>query len=120
MDYKHCCVVDRNHFFVSYVQVMLEPDESGAIVARPEGHSLRDGERLADVGFPYGLVRPILHGSEWREAASPEEIEAAKPEPEKPVQPSEIAVLKAQVQALSDRADFNEDCLAEMAGAVYA
>ena len=30
------------------------------------------------------------------------------------------ALLSAQVQAVSDRGDFVEDCLAEMAGVVYA
>lgn len=32
----------------------------------------------------------------------------------------EIPLLKAQVQALSDRGEFVEDCIAEMATVVYA
>lgn len=39
--------------------------------------------------------------------------------PETPEQ-AEIRLLKAQKQALSDRADFLEDCVAEMAQIVYA
>lgn len=31
----------------------------------------------------------------------------------------ELPVMKAQIQALSDRNDFVEDCIAEMAAAVY-
>ena len=32
----------------------------------------------------------------------------------------ELPVLKAQIQAISDRNDFIEDCMAEMAAVVYA
>ena len=32
----------------------------------------------------------------------------------------ELPVMKAQIQALSDRNDFVEDCIAEMAAVVYA
>ena len=32
----------------------------------------------------------------------------------------EITLLRAQVQALTDRGEFLEDCIAEMAGIVYA
>ena len=31
----------------------------------------------------------------------------------------DIALLKAQLKALTDRSDFIEDCIAEMAGVVY-
>mgnify|MGYP004508107713 CR=1 FL=1 len=45
-------------------------------------------------------------------------------EPETPVTiedlQAENKLLKAQVQAQTDRADFIEDCIAEMAGVVYA
>lgn len=33
---------------------------------------------------------------------------------------SEKLLLSAQIQALSDRNDFLEDCIAEMAGTIYA
>ena len=45
-------------------------------------------------------------------------------EPEEPVTldslKAENKLLKAQIQAQADRADFVEDCIAEMAGVVYA
>ncbi len=56
---------------------------------------------------------------------SEEEIEADKPEPPKP-QPTindlikENELLKAQIQAQSDRNDFMEDCIAEMAMQIYS
>ena len=54
-----------------------------------------------------------------------EEIEADKPKPSKP-QPTitdlmkENELLKAQIKAQSDRNDFMEDCIAEMAMQVYS
>lgn len=45
-------------------------------------------------------------------------------EPEKPVTVEDLQaenkLLKAQVQAQTERSDFIEDCIAEMAGVVYA
>ena len=55
---------------------------------------------------------------------SEEEIEADKPEPSAP-QPTindlikENELLKAQIQAQSDRNDFMEDCIAEMVMQIY-
>lgn len=44
----------------------------------------------------------------------------ARPAPEPTAEEKERTLLKAQIQALSDRNDFLEDCVAEMAGIVYA
>lgn len=44
----------------------------------------------------------------------------ARPAPEPTAEEKERTLLKAQIQALSDRNDFLEDCMAEMAGIVYA
>lgn len=44
----------------------------------------------------------------------------ARPVPEPTAEEKERTLLKAQIQALSDRNDFVEDCMAEMAGIVYA
>lgn len=44
----------------------------------------------------------------------------ARPAPEPTAGEKERTLLKAQIQALSDRNDFLEDCMAEMAGIVYA
>ena len=45
---------------------------------------------------------------------------AARPAPEPTEDEKERTLLRAQIQALSDRNDFREDCVAEMAGIVYA
>lgn len=44
----------------------------------------------------------------------------ARPALEPTAEEKERTLLKAQIQALSDRNDFVEDCMAEMAGIVYA
>lgn len=44
----------------------------------------------------------------------------ARPAPEPTAEEKERTLLKAQIQALGDRNDFVEDCMAEMAGIVYA
>lgn len=44
----------------------------------------------------------------------------ALPAPEPTAEEKERTLLKAQIQALGDRNDFLEDCVAEMAGIVYA
>ena len=44
----------------------------------------------------------------------------ARPAPEPTAEEKERTLLTAQIQALSDRNDFVEDCVAEMAGIVYA
>ena len=41
------------------------------------------------------------------------------PLPEEPQPVDEVTLLRAQVQALSDRNEFMEDCIAEMAMMVY-
>lgn len=58
----------------------------------------------------------------WRER-TPEEMDAdyVEPQPVKTVDElaAENELLRAQIQALSDRGEFIEDCIAEMAMQVY-
>lgn len=72
-------------------------------------------------GIP--LYAYVPDGSpEWRERTQ-EEMDAdyVPPEPVKTVDElaAENELLRAQVQALSDRGEFIEDCIAEMAMQVY-
>lgn len=59
-----------------------------------------------------------------QEALDAYEKEHPEVEPEKPVTVEDLQaenkLLKAQVQAQTERSDFIEDCIAEMAGVVYA
>ena len=105
----------------------------------PQFYTLKEGETTIPHEYAYqahdrqnvgdtGFVKKRWTGSEWVEGATPEEIAAweAKhpvPPPRAPTALEELQadtkIIKAQVQAQSDRADFVEDCIAEMAGQVY-
>lgn len=69
-----------------------------------------DSQYIAEP-VPPGLFWPKWTGTEWVEGGE-------APEPQ-PVAPSEVEILRAQVRASDDRADFLEECLVEMAQLVY-
>lgn len=139
---KHCSVVDAEGRHVTYVLVKIrdKPLEDGTTeqVEEIQNYTLKDGEQLIDAQPPVmrthagstGFVSPIWDGSQWAETAAADEIaawEQAHPAPEvKPVPKSnaeleqENKLLKAQLNAATERSDFIEDCIAEMAMQVYA
>lgn len=58
----------------------------------------------------------------WKPSTEHDNLFVPTDEPKRPTVESlqaENKLLKAQLQAQSDRADFIEDCIAEMAMAVY-
>lgn len=138
---KHCSVIDAEGRHVTYVLVKIrdKPLEDGSTerVEEVQNYTLKDGEQLVDTQPPVmrqhagstGFIAPIWDGSQWAETAAADEIaawEKAHPAPEiKPAPMSnaeleaENKLLKAQIAAQSDRADFVEDCIAEMAMQVY-
>lgn len=68
-----------------------------------------------------GAVTAVAVDQEALDAYNAEHPEV---EPEKPVTVEDLQaenkLLRAQVQAQTERSDFIEDCIAEMAGVVYA
>lgn len=138
---KHCSVVDAEGRRVTYVLVKIrdKPLEDGGTerVEEVQNYTLKDGEQLVDASPPVmrqhagstGFISPIWDGSQWAETAAADEIaawEQAHPAPEIKPAPmtnaeleAENKLLKAQIAAQSDRADFVEDCIAEMAMQVY-
>lgn len=138
---KHCSVVDAEGSHVTYVLVKIrdKPLEDGGTeqIEVVQNYTLKDGEQLVDAQPPVmrqhagstGFISPVWDGSQWAETATADEIaawEQAHPAPEvKPAPMSnaeleaENKLLKAQIAAQSDRADFVEDCIAEMAMQVY-
>lgn len=140
-DEKHCSVVDAEGRHVTYVLVKIrdKPLEDGGTeqIEEVQNYTLKDGEQLIDAKPPImrqhagsvGYIAPVWGGSDWQETAAADEIaawEQAHPAPEiKPAPMSnaeleaENKLLKAQIAAQSDRADFVEDCIAEMAMQVY-
>ena len=138
---KHCSVIDAEGRHVTYVLVKIrdKPLEDGGTeqIEEVQNYTLEDGEQLIDAKPPImrqhagsvGYIAPVWGGSDWQETAAADEIaawEQAHPAPEiKPAPMSnaeleaENKLLKAQIAAQSDRADFVEDCIAEMAMQVY-
>ena len=141
---KHCSVIDAEGRHVTYVLVKIrdKPLEDGGTerVEEVQNYTLKDGEQLVDTQPPVmrqhagstGFLSPVWGGSDcsqWAETAAADEIaawEQAHPAPEVAPAPksnaeleAENKLLKAQIAAQSDRADFVEDCIAEMAMQVY-
>ena len=139
---KHCSIIDAEGRHVTYVLVKIrdKPLEDGGTEQNEEvqNYTLKAGEQLVDAQPPVmrthagstGFLSPVWGGSDWQETATADEIaawEQAHPAPEVVPSPksnaeleAENKLLKAQIAAQSDRADFVEDCIAEMAMQVYA
>lgn len=139
---KHCSVIDAEGKHVTYVLVKIrdKPLEDGGTerVEEVQNYTLKNGEQLVDAQPPVmrqhagstGFVSPIWDGSQWSETAAADEIAAWEQEhlaPEVVPTPKtnaeleqENKLLKAQLNAATERSDFIEDCIAEMAMQVYA
>lgn len=79
---------------------------------------------LVSTPVPEGLYKPKWTGAEWIEGAT-EEYKTSVDNPIR--EPTELellkqenTLLKAQIQAASDRSDFHEELIAEMAMLVYS
>ena len=138
---KHCSVIDAEGRHVTYVLVKIrdKPLEDGGTeqVEEVQNYTLKVGEQLVDAQPPVmrqhagsvGYIAPVWGGSDWQEIATADEIAAwEKEHPAPEIKPApmtnaeleaENKLLKAQIAAQSDRADFVEDCIAEMAMQVY-
>ena len=141
MKERHCCVIDAAKKYTTFVlvQTVERPQKDGSTAEVEEilHYKLKDGEQLVDAQPPVvrqhagstGFLSPIWDGSDWRETAAADEIAAwEKEHPAPEVKPTPMSnaeleaenkLLKAQIAAQSDRADFVEDCIAEMAMQVY-
>ena len=85
-------------------------------------------ETMETPNFPFGTVTAeeingVMTVTDWTPGTMPE----PEPAPEPPTTEerlnsleSDNKLLKQQLQAASDQNDFLEDCIAEMAGIVYA
>ena len=138
---KHCSVIDAEGKHVTYVLVKIrdKPLEDGVTeqVEEVQNYTLKDGEQLVDASPPVmrqhagstGFISPVWDGNQWAETATADKITAWEQEhPAPEVKPAPMSnaeleqenkLLKAQIAAQSDRADFVEDCIAEMAMQVY-
>lgn len=115
MNYKHCCVVDANQNYKTFVLVKREPDPvTGQAREAVQHYILEEGESLIDTTPPTlrphagaaGLIRPRWSGEEWMEAATKKEIaawEAENPDPNaktlEELQAAKLAELSAACNA---------------------
>lgn len=76
-----------------------------------------------------GIRTGMLYDADTQTFSEPAPLEPEPAEPSEPAEPepgeleilqAENKTLKAQVNALSEQQAFYEDCIAEMAGVVYA
>ncbi len=71
-----------------------------------------------------GFYKPKWNGVGWVEGLTQSEIDAIRSQPtdktEMEILKEENTLLKAQIQAASDRSDFHEELIAEMAMLVYS
>ena len=140
--YKYATVVNLNGEYQTRVLILsIEDTDTGVVSEQIQHYELKDGETLIEaqppVMRPYaaadGFITPRwnFESSIWEEAATEAEIsdwETEHPEPERFITPEEKIsslkqenkMLRAQLQAATDRQDFIEDCIAEMAMQVYA
>lgn len=142
MNEKYRCVIDAAGKYVTFVLVQTRevPQQDGSTAKTDEilYYHLKDGESLVDTMPPVqrqhagqtGFLSPVWDGAAWSETATADEIaawEQEHPAPEVPAAPKsnteleqENKLLKAQLTAQTERSDFIEDCIAEMAMQVYA
>ena len=124
MTYKHCCVVDKQGYYVDFVLVHLEEDQEGSIVERVDTHIMADGEKLLDAELPAGqFARPRWMNGRWTEGGTEEEIaawEATKPVPEDP-QPSQLELLAVELSmAMAAMQQQTDMAIAELTIAMAA
>lgn len=84
MKYKHCCVVDADGAYKTFVLVLLEQGEDGETVERVQHYKLAEGEQLIDAHPPAvrpyagaaGFVKPRWDddSAAWVEGATVEEL----------------------------------------------
>lgn len=115
MNYKHCCVVDADGAYKTFVLVLLEQGEDGETTETVQGYTLAEGERLLDVHPPIikdhvgspGFVCPRWDedAETWCEGATAEELAAWEAEHPDPVSLEEKRAAKhAEISAASEAA----------------
>ena len=94
MNYKHCCVIDADGTYKTFVLVLLEQGEEGETTENVQGYKLAEGEQLIDTALPAmrqhagtaGFITPKWDedSEAWVEGATAEQIatwEAEHPDP---------------------------------------
>ena len=80
MTEKHCCVINAEKRYITYVLVLV--DDQG--VETVQNYTLHEGEQLIDATpprqrtstAPDGYIVPVWDGTAWAEGATEEEVAA--------------------------------------------
>lgn len=102
MNYKYCHVVDADGYKSAYVLVHILEDGAEQI----QYYMLKDGERLVDMPPPTKMVKPCWNGTEWLEAASPEELATWKAE--------RAAIMRRVLPTTAERLEAIEEALTDI------
>lgn len=133
MQHKHYICTDNNGRITAGWSAGVFPsrDTGDAILLHEGGYQFRlavDGEENPPLTHFDGTHRYIYSPDTspcWREA-TPEELAAELAEiaegqpPPEPSAEDTVRLLRAQLKASTQRQDFLEDCIAEMAAQVYS
>lgn len=90
MNYKHCCVIDSENSYVTFVLVVEDEIQN---------YTLGVGERLIITAPPDGHIKPVWNGKAWAESATAEEIANADTRTVAEVMSAKIATLSAACNA---------------------
>ena len=95
MDYKHCCVVNADGVYQTFVLVLLEQNEEGETTENVQGYKMAEGEQLIDTAPPSmrqhagtsGFITPKWDddAGAWIDGATAEQIAALEAEHPDPV-----------------------------------
>ena len=78
MEYKYYSVIDKDGFYKDFVLVHFSLNETGVVTEQIDSYKLKNGECLIDAQSPGDMIRAWWNGNKWQEAATSEELEAAK------------------------------------------
>jgi len=92
----HRCVIDHDGYYKTFVLLINKGDGT----AIPYAYDLEPGEKLIEASPPSNMIAPRWISTAWEETATPEEIEAAKPEPQPPPPPTESELLAVETMML--------------------
>lgn len=90
MNNPHRCVIDRDGYYVTFVNI----DHI------PKSFALTDGQSYIEASLPSNMLKPRWINSDWREIATPEQVESAKPVPLPPSPPTEAELLAIETMML--------------------
>lgn len=124
MDYKHCCVVNADGVYQTFVLVLLEQNEEGETTENVQGYKLAEGEQLIDAALPAmrqhagtsGFIRPKWDEDTeaWIEAATAEQIAAWETEHPDPVSLEEKRAAKIAEMSAACNAAINAGTTVQM------